>query len=174
TFVGEPVNFSKTFFGSVTARDVYPDGVPDGGDNLLPYFNLEIWGLPTSRPAHDPNNPGFIYQRFQRGIMHYDKSCGCTQGLLLADYLKQVLIGTRMPNGSANPNLPGDLAQQAQNSRFMSQYAPGRPGSLARPNDLAGSDLTNAFDQQQPVAGGGPAATAPSGFAYGFQVQLWD
>ena len=35
--------------------------------------------------------PNFIYQRFQRGIMHYDKACGCTQGLLLADYLKALL-----------------------------------------------------------------------------------
>ena len=47
--------------------------------------------IPTSRPMHDPNNPGFIYQRFQRGIMHYDKGCGCTQGLLLADYVKALI-----------------------------------------------------------------------------------
>src|SRR5437764_6213777 len=142
TFDGEPVNFAKTFFSSVSTQDAYPNGVPDGGDALVPYFNLEIWGLPTSKPAHDPGNPNFIYQRFQRGIMHYDKGCGCTQGLLLADYLKQVLIGTKMPNGSPNTNLPGDLAQQAQSSRFINQYAPGKPASLARPNELPGTELT--------------------------------
>src|SRR5919197_2309408 len=157
SFDGEPVSFDQTFHTTATQADAC-----DLDPGALPLADLQIWGAPTSQPAHDPTNNDFIYQRFQRGIMHYDKGCGCTQGLLLADYLKQVLIGPRMPNGSTNSNLPGDLAQQAQNSRFMSQYAPGRPGSLARPNDLAGSDLTNAFDQQQPVAGGGPAATAPS------------
>jgi N-acetylmuramoyl-L-alanine amidase len=136
TFDGQPVNFAKTFFSSVTATDAYPNGVPDGGDALVPYFNLEIWGLPTSKPAHDPNNANFIYQRFQRGIMHYDKGCGCTQGLLLADYVKSLLTGH---------NLPGDLAEQAKSSKLINQFKPGAAQSLARPNDLPGSDLTNAF-----------------------------
>src|SRR6185312_15101212 len=142
TFDGQPVNFSKTFFSSVTARDAYPDGVPDGAADLVPFFNLEIWGLPTSKPAHDPNNPDFIYQRFQRGIMHYDKSCGCTQGLLLADYLKSVLTGQ---------NLPTDLAAVVQTSRLLNQFKPGAPASLARPADLPGTDLTNAFRREPTV-----------------------
>jgi N-acetylmuramoyl-L-alanine amidase len=136
TFDGEPVNFAKTFFSSVTAKDAYPAGAPDGGDALVPYFNLEIWGLPTSKPAHDPNNPNFIYQRFQRGIMHYDKGCGCTQGLLLADYVKSLMTGQ---------NLPGDLADQAKGSKLLNQFKPGAAQSLARPGDLPGSDLSNAF-----------------------------
>jgi len=136
TFDGEQVNFASTFFSSVTAQVAYPNGVPDGGDGLVPYFNLEIWGLPTSRPAHDPTNPNFIYQRFQRGIMHYDKGCGCTQGLLLADYTKALMTGR---------NLPSDLADQARGSRLIGQFKPGAPQSLARPADLPGSDLSNAF-----------------------------
>src|SRR5437764_8930384 len=124
TFDGEPVNFSKTFFSSVSAQDAYPSGVPAGGDALVPYFNLEIWGLPTSKPAHDPNNPSFIYQRFQRGIMHYDKSCSCTQGLLLADYVKALLTGR---------NLPSDLADQAKASKIANQLKPTAPQWLARP-----------------------------------------
>lgn len=147
TFEGEPVNFSKTFFSSVTAKDAYPNGAPDGGDALVPYFNLEIWGLPTSKPAHDPNNPGFIYQRFQRGIMHYDKSCGCTQGLLLADYVKSLLTGS---------NLPADLAAEAKGSKLLNQLRPGAPQSLARPNDLPGTDLTNGFRR-------GPTITLDAG-----------
>jgi N-acetylmuramoyl-L-alanine amidase len=136
TFDGEPVNFAKTFFGSVTAQDAYPNGVPDEGAGLVPYFNLEIWGLPTSKPAHDPSNPSFIYQRFQRGIMHYDKSCGCTQGLLLADYVKALMTGR---------NLPSDLADQAKTSKLFGQFKPNAPQWLARPADAPGSDLTNAF-----------------------------
>ena len=42
--------------------------------------------------------------------MHYDKVCGCTQGLLLADYLKALLTGD---------NLPGDLAAQAISSPLL-------------------------------------------------------
>src|SRR6185503_17830718 len=105
TFEGEPVNFEKTYVGSVRPEEAYPNGVPDGGEDLLPFFNLELWGLPTSRPVRDPTNKNFIYQRFQRGIMHYDKGCGCTQGLLLADYFKAILT---------RKNLPGDLAEQAK------------------------------------------------------------
>jgi N-acetylmuramoyl-L-alanine amidase len=136
TFDGEPVNFAKTFFGSVTTQDAYPNGVPDGADGLLRYFNLEIWGLPTSRPARDPTNRNFIYQRFQRGIMHYDRGCGCTQGLLLADYVKALMTGR---------NLPPDLAAEARSSKLASQFKPNAPQWLARPGDLPGSDLTNAF-----------------------------
>jgi N-acetylmuramoyl-L-alanine amidase len=136
TFDGEPVNFAKTFFASVTAQDAYPSGIPDGGEALVPYFNLEVWGLPTSKPAHDPSNPDFIYQRFQRGIMHYDKGCSCTQGLLLADFVKSLMTGQ---------NLPPDLAEQAKASKFIGQFKPGQPQSLARPGDLPGSDLSNSF-----------------------------
>src|SRR5919197_4957162 len=161
TFEGEPVNFGQTFSTTVTAQDT-----PDAPESILPLFDLDIWGAPTSKPARDPSNNNFIYQRFQRGIMHYDKGCGCTQGLLLADYLKSVITGQ---------NLPTDLAAVVQSSKYYKQYAPGRPGSLARPADLPGSDLTNAFDQQQPVAGGGGTAPVASGsFAYGFQVHMWD
>ncbi|MDQ6672493.1 MAG: hypothetical protein M3069_17420 [Chloroflexota bacterium] len=163
TFLGEPVNFGQTFSTTVTAQDA-----PDVPESILPLFDLDVWGAPTSQPASDPSNSNFIYQRFQRGIMHYDKGCGCTQGLLLADYLKSVITAQ---------NLPTDLAAQVQNSRYYKQYAPGKPGSMARPNDLPGSDLTGAFDQQQPGAGGPPTVTPPVGnptpsgsFAYGFQV----
>jgi N-acetylmuramoyl-L-alanine amidase len=136
TFDGEPVNFQKTFFSTITAQDAYPGGVPDGGADLLPGFDLELWGLPTSHPAHDPTNANFIYQRFQRGIMHYDKGCGCTQGLLLADYVKALLT---------NQNLPADLGAEAKGSALLNQWAPGQANGLARPNDLPGANLHDAF-----------------------------
>jgi N-acetylmuramoyl-L-alanine amidase len=136
TFEGEPVNFAKTFFGTVRPEEAYPNGVPADGQALLPYFNLEIWGLPTSKPTRDPTNSNFIYQRFQRGIMHYDKGCGCTQGLLLADYVKGLMTGK---------DLPPDLAEQAKTSKLLGQFKPGQPQAMARPGDLPGSDLSNSF-----------------------------
>src|ERR1051325_2224375 len=133
-------------------------------------FNLQIWGAPTSKPAADPNNNNFIYQRFQRGIMHFDKNCNCTQGLLLADYLKSILTGQ---------NLPPDLDAQAKTSKYYRQYASGQPLSIARPAELVGSDLTNAFVPQDgsapqvsptpaPTTGGQAPPPTPSAFGYGF------
>src|SRR5207237_10804197 len=78
TFEGQAVGFSRTFFGLITAAMA-------GTDN--PLVNLEVWGAPISRPQRDPSNKNFVYQRFQRGVMHFDASNGKTQGLLLADYL---------------------------------------------------------------------------------------
>lgn len=157
TFNGQPVNFGTTFFTTVTAQDA-----PNADPALLPGFDLQIWGAPTSPPAADPTNSQFIYQRFQRSIMHYDQSCGCTQGLLLADYFKAIITGQ---------NLPPDLNQEAHTSRYYKQYAPGHPLWIARPNDLPQSDLTNAFIPQQPL--GEPAPVAPA-FAYGMNLEMSD
>jgi hypothetical protein len=155
TFGGQSVNFGNTFSSTVTQQDS-----PDASASLLPGFDLQIWGAPTSQPAYDPNNHQFIYQRFQRGIMMYDQTCGCTQGLLLADYFKSILTGW---------NLPPDLQQEAQSSRYFEQYSPIQAQWINRPADLSGSNLTNAFVSEQP---GGTAIS--SSFAYGTNVQLWD
>src|SRR5207248_7045513 len=45
-------------------------------------------------------------------------------------------------------NLPGDLADQAKGSKLLNQFKPGGPGSLARPGDLPGTDLSNAFRRE--------------------------
>ena len=112
SFEGQTVNFKKTFFNTIT-----PDIAGTDDPNILGLLDLEMWGAPTSKPAYDPTNRNFIYQRFQRGIMHYDKTCGCTQGLLLADYLKALMTGD---------NLPPDLAAEAANSPlFRSATAAG-------------------------------------------------
>lgn len=113
-FEGDQVNFFTTFLTTVTLEDAFPDG---GGDPaLVPLLNLELWGLPSSAPFRDPNNPNFVYQRFQRGIMHFDRTCACTQGLLLADYLKSIITGQ---------NLPFDLAIEAQSSPLLRSILPG-------------------------------------------------
>jgi hypothetical protein len=118
-FNAQPVNFWQTF----QAR---------GG--------LEVLGAPISRPQPDPTNGNFIYMRFQRVILHYRAGIG-TEPLLLADYLKQIMLG---PNA---PSLPSDLQQQASSSRFYGQYCRGGTRWICRPDQLPGTDLTFAFEQ---------------------------
>jgi hypothetical protein len=143
TFDGLPVNFGQTFLNSVTLQTAYPNG--GGNPALLPLLNLEIWGLPTSQPAYDPSNRNFVYQRFQRGIMHFDKTCMCTEGILLGDTFKSVLTGE---------NLPADVATELNDSPFLRLYdpsrvnalAPGRGGSVAGLPGVHGqTDLAFAF-----------------------------
>ena len=150
---GMDVRFASTFDGTVKYEEAYPDRSADRG--VMPLVNLEAWGMPISAPAADPNNAGFVYQRFQRGIMHFDSRSKATQGLLLADYFKAILTGQ---------NLPGDLEAQAAGSRFYKQFDASKPKGLARPDELPGTDMTNAFvrdDAASPAAPAAPTA-APS------------
>lgn len=167
TFNGQPVNFDNTFNNTVTLSEAYPNG--GGNANWLPDLDLEMWGVPLSAPAVDPNNHNFIYQRYQRGIMMYNAGCQCTQGVLLGDYLKSIITGN---------NLPGDLAAQAQNSPFYKQYNNSKPNGLNNPTALPNTNMTNAFEAEAPVVAATPATAAPatapqasSGFHYGFQIQ---
>jgi hypothetical protein len=114
TFGGQPVNFLQTF-------------------NTL--GGLTIWGAPISNPQPDPANANFIYQRFQRGVMHFTVGTG-TQSILLADYLKAIIM---------NQNVPTDLTAQARETRYFNQYCPNNPMWLCRGGDLPGTDLTFAF-----------------------------
>ena len=84
----------------------------------------------------DPHNHDFVYLRFQRGIMMFDARCACTQGMLLADYLKSILTGQ---------NLPADLDQEAKDSPFYQQYDPSAPNWVHDPRVLPDTDLSNAF-----------------------------
>ncbi|MBX6770355.1 MAG: hypothetical protein IRY83_01380 [Chloroflexi bacterium] len=136
TFAGQPVGFFETFRQTVSTGTALPAG---GDPGLVLGFDLEMWGLPTSQPMVDPNNHAFIFLRFQRGIMHYDASCGCTRGLLLGDYLKSILTGR---------NLPPDLEQEARNSPLYRQYDPSAPHWVRDPSLLPGTDLTYAFERQ--------------------------
>ena len=175
SFNGQSVNFGQTFLNTVRYEEAFPAG--EIGPGIMPSINLELWGVPTSQPAFDPSNAGFVYMRFQRGIMHFDATSGATQGLLLADYLKAILTGL---------NLPPDLEEQARTSRFYRQYAPGRPQGLARPSQLPGTDLSQAFvpvdpnaaaPVPSPILGGAPRLEAPaidlSRLQYGMDVHLW-
>ncbi|MDQ6670657.1 MAG: glycoside hydrolase family protein [Chloroflexota bacterium] len=132
SFDGAQVNFGQTFFGMLS-----PDAAGTADPGLLGLLNLELLGTPISPPARDSANPNFIYQRFQRGILHFDAATGTTSGVLLADYLKAILVG----------EVPPDLEAQARTSRFYHQYCPGATGWLCRPDDLPATDLTFGLDK---------------------------
>lgn len=135
---GLPVNFLHTFLTTVRYEDAYPVG--EGHAELMDLMNLEVWGVPTSKPMRDPNNANFVYQRFQRGIMHFDASTGATtQRMLLGDYFKGVMGGQE---------IPADLEEAAVGSPFYHQYDRSRPLHLARPVELPDTDLTDAFEPE--------------------------
>ncbi|HEY3107457.1 MAG TPA: hypothetical protein VGL23_01810 [Chloroflexota bacterium] len=143
--------FAQTFQGSVTMAEAYPRG--GGNAGLLSGIHLEMWGVPTSKPAADPNNGNFIYLRFQRGIMHFDAATGTTQGILLGDYFKAVLTGQ---------NLPADLADQAKDNRYLRKYDNSQGNGIKAGQNLSGTDLKNAFEKEAPQAApGANAAPAP-------------
>jgi hypothetical protein len=70
--------------------------------------------------------------------MHFQASQGVTRGILLGDYIKQMLRG--------DPNIPADLGAQSRGSRFFGQYCPGGAASLCRPESLPATDLSFAFE----------------------------
>jgi hypothetical protein len=130
TFNGLPVRFFQQYVGS----DDVTDELEAPAERAL--AGLELWGFPTSEPAADPANGNFIYQRFQRGIMHFDAATQSTRAVLVGDWLKLVLIGR---------NVPPDLADQARGSRFWAQYCPGRSAWVCRQDNLPGTSLIRAF-----------------------------
>ena len=135
TWNGMPVGF-YTLFSTTVPVDIAFTGQTPNPDQVT-LLNLEIWGLPTSNPAADPNNGGFVYQRWQRGIMHFRAEGPVTEGILVGDYFKSVITGK---------NLPPDLAADMQGSRYLGQYSPGSPGWTARPAELPSTDMTGAFE----------------------------
>jgi hypothetical protein len=151
-------NFGQTFRTSVTMAEAYPRG--GGNAGLLQGIWLEMWGVPTSRPAADPGNGNFVYVRFQRGIMHFDATTGTTQGVLLGDYFKSILTGR---------NLPPDLADQAKASPYFQKYDNGQPTGVKAGQTLANANLKDAFEPEPPAPA--PGATAAPAPAPGQQAQ---
>jgi hypothetical protein len=78
-------------FLQTAVPDVWNQQAVGFGSTYASTGGLAVWGLPTSLPKADPNNPNFVYQRFQNGILFYDASSGTTQALPLGEYLKKLL-----------------------------------------------------------------------------------
>ena len=136
-FEGALVAFYSTFISQVDLATAFPFASADL--SLLPLLNLELSGSVTSRPMVDPRNGGFIYQRFQRVILHYDASCNCTQPILLGDWFKAIITGQ---------GLPPDLSAQAQGSPFYLQYNNSADNGLNRPAALPHTNMRFAFEPQ--------------------------
>jgi hypothetical protein len=174
------VNFYRTFMDTVRFEEAYPDG--KGDRNWMTGINMELWGVPTSAPAVDPNNSDFVYLRFQRGIMHFDKKTGLTQGVLLADYLKSIITGN---------NIPADLEADAKTSPFYKQYNNAATDGVNRSAQLPSTNMKDAFEPDpaggapSPAPGPGPSpAPSPSpapipgtgattGLRYGMQAHMF-
>ncbi len=111
---GEPVGFLR----------YYLSAAPTTPSAMRGLVALEVWGFPTSEPARDPANHDFIYQRFQRGILHFDAASGTTRGILLGDAFKgrtPGLLGAP-PAAPTPPPLPTTTAgrfPKAQASGFV-------------------------------------------------------
>jgi hypothetical protein len=112
------------------------NGRPVAFSSTLIGQGVDVWGVPTSAPTVDPRNPRFVYQRFADGILLYDATSGTTTALPLGEYFKDLLTGQ---------NLPSDLAAEAATSQLMALYDAAAPLSLARPEAVADTDLTDAF-----------------------------
>src|SRR5205823_11045092 len=90
--------------------------------------------------------------------MHFSRSAGLTQGLLLGDWLKRIMIGV---------DLSPDINPEVRQSPFFAQYAPSRPLALDRPIDLPDSSLAQAFRSDTLIAAGQvqPEPTLPTNVA---------
>jgi hypothetical protein len=143
---GLPVQFGATFRNSVSCADM-PSSPCD--QRQLQREALDVWGLPTSAPAADPNNPDFVYLRFQRGIMRFSQSAGQTDAVPLGALFKRVLIGT---------DLPDDLANDLLGSRYLAQYSPTLPLGVSRATDLPATSLATAFSPAVTITTAGASA----------------
>lgn len=152
--------FYSTFLSTVLFRDAFFDG--RGDPNLVPGFNLEIWGLPTSRAAYhvigfelvpageaaegeeplaaaEVADSEVVLLRFQRGVMRHDAAAGETAAAPLGRYLRAVLTG--------DTGLP-ELAEAAGSSRLWGQYNPEAVNWVDRPGDLPDTNLVLAFEPE--------------------------
>jgi hypothetical protein len=60
------------------------NGQPVAFLSTLDDTGVDEVGLPTSKVAVDPNNPNFIYQRFQNDVLFYNATDGTTSVLPLS------------------------------------------------------------------------------------------
>jgi hypothetical protein len=69
-------------FLEVTVPDTW-NGMPVQFLSTLDDTGVDVLGLPTSMPKADPNNPDFVYQRFQNGLLFYNAADDTTSVLPL-------------------------------------------------------------------------------------------
>ena len=130
---GLPVGFYQAFLNTVRAEDAMPAG---GEVALLPLFSQEVWGVPTSRPVRDAQNPDAVVQRWERGVMIWSRPSGTVSTVPLGEAFKMLLTAE---------GLGPERMAASVTSQFLAQYAPNSPGGVARPLDLPNTVLAGAF-----------------------------
>jgi hypothetical protein len=70
-------------FLQATVPDTW-NGQPVAFLSTLNDTGVDVLGLPTSQVTADPNNPQFVYQRFQNGVLFYNAAEGTTSVLPLS------------------------------------------------------------------------------------------
>ena len=70
-------------FLEITVPETWND-MPVAFLSTLNDTGVDVLGTPTSLPKADPNNPNFVYQRFQNGVLFYNAIDGTTSVLPLA------------------------------------------------------------------------------------------
>jgi hypothetical protein len=134
------LGFESAYFSTVTCADAYP-GQPCSDDTAA-LLNLEMWGLPISRPVLDPEQRTFAYQAFQRGILHYDFTTDRTEGILLADWWKALITGQ---------GLPSDLELEAMSTPFWRQFDPkDTVTGMWWPDEVPDTNMVGAFAPDLP------------------------
>ena len=101
------VNFNRRRSRRPVLRDAFPNGSPA---SLLPLFNLQIWGAPTSKPMRDPKKTTCLPP--SSAGLHYDDGCKCKAGGLLLGDLKALITA----------NLPIDLRGAGEDNPLLRQY----------------------------------------------------
>ena len=69
-------------FLEITVPDTW-NGMPVQFLSTLNDTGRDVLGVPTSAPKADPNNPDFVYQRFQNGLLFYNATDDTTSVLPL-------------------------------------------------------------------------------------------
>lgn len=111
TWEGQPIDFLAALRASAQPA-IANDVVPEDAWALIA---LELWGLPTSRPAAHPDHPDIVYQRFQRGVLKYDPACACATSVPVGRAFRSLLTGEdERPDGVrlAAPRWHGVLSPQ--------------------------------------------------------------
>ncbi len=154
---GKNTRFYSTFLGTVLYFDAFFLGPGDA--NLIPGFDLEVWGLPTSQasyhvvgfdvvPGGAPDGSDLITPildanvvllRFQRGVMQHNALTGSTAGAPLGQYLRAVIMGT-----VTDP----ELVAAASTSALWAQYNPNAVDFTDRPDDVPDTNLVLAFEPE--------------------------
>jgi hypothetical protein len=131
---GYPANFYQAYISTVGQPD--PSVTDPGEQARWVFLNLDVWGLPTSRPLRDPTYPNLITQRFERGLMRFDLSCQCISAVPLGSLFKAIITGN---------DLPADIEKQAPDNAYLRQYDVASQTGPYRPWALPDTDLTYAF-----------------------------